>query len=325
VAAVVVADNCTDRTADIARNAGARCLVRTAPADAGKPRAVAWALAQLPVGEYDGIVIVDADTELDPDFAAGIAEAAPIADKVLQPYNGVSNETDNALTRMAAVLSAANHGLAYVLKTRAGLTVPLSAGMCIGSRVLSTVGWTVSSLAEDWELYAVLTARGVRIESVPGARIRAQEAATLNASASQRRRWTAGKLRVLTSQAWPLLRSRQARPVQKLDALAELSAPGPVLHLGLVAIAAALAVLLHPPAWAWIAAALLASLARPAIYTLTALAKDPQPGAAIRAFAFLPFYAIWRIGAAVTSVGALSDATWTRTARMVRPSRAARK
>jgi cellulose synthase/poly-beta-1,6-N-acetylglucosamine synthase-like glycosyltransferase len=320
---VVVADNCTDRTADIARAAGVVCLVRTAPTDAGKPRAIAWALTQLPVVDYDTIVIVDADTEVDSDFAACVAAAAPLANKVLQPYNGVSNQRENALTRMAAVLSAANHGLAYVLKTRAGVNVPLSVGMCIGSGVLARVGWTVTSLSEDWELYALLTERGVRIGAVPGARIRAQEAATLSASGSQRRRWTAGKLSVLARHAWPLVRSRQAVFAQKLDGLAELSAPGPVVHLGLVALVTFTAIVLHPPAAGWLVAMLLATLVRPAVYTLAALARDPDPGSAIRAFAFLPFYAIWRIGAAVTALGMLGRKPWIRTARAIRPEQRA--
>ena len=315
---VVVADNCRDRTAEIAGEAGVRCLERNVPADPGKPRAIAWALAQLPVVEYDGVVIVDADTEVDPSFAASLATAAPIAHKVLQPYNGVSNETENALTRMAAVLSAANHGLAYVLKTRAGLNVPLSVGMCIGTQVLTTHGWTVHTVCEDWELYALLTARGVPIEEIPAARIRAQEAATLGASSTQRRRWTAGKLAVLAEHAWPIVRSRQAALAQKLDALAELTAPGPVLHLGLVGLAAPVALLLHPPAFAWLAALLIATLVRPATYTLAALARDPAPVPAIRAFAFLPLYAIWRIGAAVSAFGTMRNATWIRTARLIR-------
>jgi 1,2-diacylglycerol 3-beta-glucosyltransferase len=315
---VVIADNCRDRTAEIARAAGVRCLVRNAPDAPGKPQAIAWALSHLPFVEVDGVVIVDADTEVDPGFAGALAAAAPIAQKVLQPYNGVSNETENALTRMAAVLSAANHGLAYVLKTRAGLNVPLSVGMCIGSEVLSRYGWTVHSVCEDWELYAVLTARGVRIKEVPAARIRAQEAATLSASTTQRRRWTAGKLAVLAEHAWPILRSRRTGLAQKLDALAELSAPGPVLHLGLVGFAAAVVLLLHPPAVGWLAALLLATLIRPATYAVTAIARDPAPAAAIRAFAFLPFYAVWRIGAAVSAFGTLRNATWVRTSRLTR-------
>jgi cellulose synthase/poly-beta-1,6-N-acetylglucosamine synthase-like glycosyltransferase len=315
VSIVVIADNCSDRTAHIARAAGVRCLERNAPADPGKPRAIAWALSQLRVGDYDAVVIVDADTEVDCSFAAQLASAAPLADKALQPYNGVSNRTENALTRMGAVLSEANHGLAYVLKTRAGVNVPLSAGMCIGSGVLTRHGWTVDSLSEDWELYALLTARGVPIESVPGARIRAHEASTLKTSASQRRRWTAGKTTVLLRYAWPLLRSRQAGLALKLDALAELSAVGPVLHLCGVTLAVAITLLLHPPGWSWLAAILGASLVRPLIYTVAAIGTDPEPVRAVRAFIFLPFYAVWRIYTAVTTLTMLGGQPWVRTAR----------
>jgi cellulose synthase/poly-beta-1,6-N-acetylglucosamine synthase-like glycosyltransferase len=312
---VVVADNCTDRTAVIAQVAGVRCLVRNAPTDPGKPRAIAWALAQVRVAEYDAVAIVDADTEVDREFAAQLATAAPLTGKALQPYNGVSNRTENALTRMSAVLSAANHGLAYVLKTRAGVSVPLSAGMCIGSEILAAHGWTVSSLSEDWELYALLTTRGVSVEGVPGALIRAQEAASLQAGGSQRRRWTAGKVGVLLRYAWPLMRSREAGAARKLDALAELTAVGPVLHAGIVSLAVAATALVRPPGWDWIAAVLLAGLLRPLIYTVIAMGSDPEPMAALRAFLFLPFYAVWRLYTALTTLAMLGGRPWVRTAR----------
>lgn len=312
---VVVADNCRDRTAELARGGGVQCLIRMAPADPGKPQAIAWALAQLPFAGYDAVVIVDADTEVDRDFAACLAARASIADKVLQPYNGVSNETQNALTRMAAVLSAANHGIAYVVKTRAGLNVPLSVGMCIGTGVLATHGWTVHTICEDWELYAQLTGRGVRIEEVPAARIRAQEAATLQASGSQRRRWTAGKVAVLIEHAASLLRSRHIGLPQKIDVLGELSAPGPALHLCIVAVSAAAAVLLRVPGFGWLALLLLASLLRPMLYTLLALAKDREPLRALGSFVLLPFYAVWRLWVAVTSLSTLTSRIWVRTHR----------
>lgn len=312
---VVIADNCRDRTAAIARAAGVQCLERRAPDDPGKPRAIAWALSQVRVADYDAVVIVDADTEVDREFAAQLATAAPLTGKALQPFNGVSNPGESALTRMGAILSAANHGAAYVLKTRAGVNVPLSAGMCIGADVLTTHGWTVNSLSEDWELYALLTARGVSIESVPGARIRAQEAASLETSASQRRRWTAGKVAVLRRYLWPLIRSPHAGAARKLDAIAELSAVGPVLQTCVVGGAVTLAALLRPPGWEGIAAAAGLSLLRPVIYTGVALSRDPEPGRAIRAFAFLPFYAAWRVYTALTGVALTRAQPWVRTAR----------
>jgi hypothetical protein len=97
-----------------------------------------------------------------------------------------------------------------------------------------------------------------------------------------------------------------------------LTALGPAVHLGLVGVTMTTALLLHPPASAWLATLLLATLLRPAFYTLVALGRDPEPARAIRAFALLPLYAIWRTCVAVTSLGMLGSRVWIRTERHVR-------
>jgi 1,2-diacylglycerol 3-beta-glucosyltransferase len=311
---VVIADNCTDRTAEVARAAGVQCLERHDATRRGKPHAIAWALEHVDLAHVDAIAIVDADTVVDPGFAAALAAAGPLEAKVVQPYNDVANRSDNALTRMAAVLSAAIHRFAFGLKTRAGRTVPLSAGMCMGRDILRRYGWGAFSICEDWEMYARLTAERVPIESVIAARIFAQEARSLKQGASQRRRWMAGKATVLLRYAWPLLRS-PIRFGQKLDVLAELSAPGPAVHLAAAVSGAALAWLLAVPAAPWIALAFLLSLLRWSIYTLAALRVDPEPGRAALAFAYLPFYTVWRAAVAVAALPLLRAPSWVRTAR----------
>lgn len=310
---VVIADNCDDRTAEVARAAGARCLERRDPLHPGKPHAIAWALASMPLDSYEAVVIIDADTVVGQDFATGLAEAAPLEEKAVQAYFDVDNRTETALTRLAAVLASANHRFAYPLKQRAGLNTPLVGnGMCIGTDVLRTHGWTAFCIAEDWEMYAQLTTRGVPIEGAPHAVLYAQEAHTLRQSLTQRQRWTAGKLTVLGRHGPALMRSRRVSLRQKLDAIGELSAPGPVLHLGVATLGAGTGLLLGS---AWIAPVLLATLLRPCLYSVLALRVQPDPGKALAAFAFLPVYALWRIGAAVGALGMLGDKPWIRTER----------
>ena len=311
----VIADNCTDNTAALARAAGAHCLERHDLTQRGKPHAIAWALERLPIADFDALVIVDADAVVDPGFAAGIAAAAPLRAQIVQGYNDVHNRTDNAITRMAAVLSAANHRFAFGLKTRVGLNVPLGTGVAVGTDVLAAHGWKAFSIGEDWELYALMTERGVRTRSAPAARIFAEEARSLRQSASQRHRWAAGKLTVLFRYAWRLLRSPHIGAPQKLDVLAELLGPGPAVHLGLVAVMSAALLLTHAPGAVWVTAALAASLVRPAVYTLIALTRDPEPGRAALAFGFLPFYTLWRLGVQVTALRMLGDKPWVRTER----------
>ena len=315
LAMFVIADNCTDRTAALARAAGATCLERYDLSHPGKPQAIAWALRRLPIADFDGVVIVDADVVLDAGFAAGIAEAAPVRAKVVQAYNDVRNPHDSALTRMAAVLSAANHGFAFALKTRAGVNVPLGAGMSIGTDVLQKYGWQVFTIGEDWELYALLTEQGVHTESAPRARIYAEEARSLRQSQSQRHRWTAGKLTVLFRYGRRLLHSRSVDAYRKLDAIAELLATGPAVHLGVVVALATALLVSNAPGAPWVVGALLASLLRPTTYALLALVQDPEPWRAALAFSYLPIYTVWRLGVQATALTMLGDKPWVRTER----------
>lgn len=317
---VVIADNCTDRTAAIARANGVQCLERIDAVHPGKPGALAWAISRLPLREYDAMLIVDADTTVDPGFANALVSAAPLRDKVVQPYNDVANRGDNALTRMAGVLASATC-LAFRLKRRAGLNVPVSAGMCIGTRVLAIHGWNAFSLSEDWEIYASLTAAGVVIDYVETAHLYAQEARSLHQSATQRQRWTAGRVAVLRHTSPALFRSQRITPSQKLDALAELSALGPAVHLGVVAAFCALTWLVRAPGATVLTIALTASLLRPAAYTILALGSDPEPWRALAAFAFLPLYTPWRLWTLLGSLRMMGNKPWVRTQRHV-PGRA---
>ena len=314
--AVVIADNCTDATARIARDAGAECLERHDPALRGKPHAIAWALDRLPWAGYDAVVIIDADSVVDPEFATRLAAAAPLADKAAQGDHMVLNPAESALTRLGALVGRANHRFAYPVKQRAGLNTPLLGnGMAIGTAVLARHGWNAFSICEDWEMYAALTAVGVRIDGVPEAVVASQEARTLRQSASQRRRWTAGKITVLARYFRPLFGSREISWTQKLDALAELSAPGPALHLGLAVVLGVVTVLLHLPGQALLVGALAGSLVRPFLYIAAALRADPTPWAALGALAFVPVYTLWRLGVALGSLTMVGDRPWVRTAR----------
>jgi len=311
---LVVADNCTDETAVKARAAGAECLERHDLKQPGKPRAIAWTISQLSLKDLDAVTIVDADVVVARDYAAGLAREAPLNAKAVQPYNDVRNPEESALTRMSAVFAAARFRGSFALKQRVGLSIPLSAGLCIGTDLLKRYGWDAFTLCEDWELYASLTARGAPVGLATSAHLYAQETKSLRQSGRQRRRWMLGKWAVLTRWGPSLLKSRKASLHQKLDAIAELMAPGPALHLGLVAMgwgAAWLAGLTSSP---WLMA-LPVSLVRPAVYAAIGIACDSQPIRAVRSFAFLPLYAGWRLLSAVGALVTSGGLQWERTER----------
>jgi hypothetical protein len=313
---VVVADNCSDATAARARAAGATCLERHDAANRGKPRAVAWALDRVGVGAFDAVVLVDADAVVAPGYAAALDRRGPLNGKAVECYDDVRNRGASPLTRMAAVLAAARFRGAFVLKRRAGLNVPLSDGMCIGTDVLRARPWRAFGLSEDWELYAMLTAEGVEIDLAADARLRALEARTLAQSDSQRQRWLAGRISALATVAPAIVRSRCIGWRQKLDALGELASPGPAVHAGLVALLAGALIVGGAPGATMLASALAASVLRPVAWTCVGLRYDPEPGRALRAFAAFPGYVAWRLVVALRSARLLRPgAAWVRTAR----------
>ena len=315
VETLVVADNCTDATADRVRAHGVRCLERTDPLQRGKPWAVAWALARVTLADYDAVIVLDADSIVDPHFLAAIARRSPLTSKIVQGYIDVSNPDESAVTRMARVWSAVRFQVVNSIKVHAGLNVPLGDGVCIGTGVLREFGWSAFSLSETWEIYASMTAAGVRCVGAEDAHLGAQEARSLHQSASQRKRWTAGRLAVLQRYGPAIFTSTHIGPRQKLDCLAELTALGPAAHLGAAVSLAALAELGGLPGGDAIASVLLVSLVRPIAYTIVALARDPSPGRAIGAFAFLPFYVVWRLGIQLASLTRVGSKPWVRTDR----------
>jgi 1,2-diacylglycerol 3-beta-glucosyltransferase len=313
---VVVADNCEDGTAELARSAGAEVLERHDPLLPGKPRAIEWALGQLPLRDYDSVVIVDADSVVDPDFADALATAPPLRQTAAQGYIDVSNPSDSALTRLAAVFAASKYLFAYRLKSRAGLNVPMMGnGMCIGVDVLTKYGWQAFSICEDWELYAILTQQGIQINNVPGARIYAQEARSLSQTSSQRQRWTAGKITVLLGYGWALLTTPHTTAHQKLDALAELVALGPVAHFAVILVVGVLCLLLSPPATLLLVLLLSASLVRTLTYTAAGLSVVPEPLKTLLSFLYLPVYTVWRLRNLVGAMRMIGDKPWVRTKR----------
>lgn len=313
---VVVADNCTDRTAELVRTTGGECLERHDLENRGKPHALAWAFGQLPLEEYDAVLIVDADTLVDPAFARTLARHAPLANRAVQGVHGVRNVDESPMTLMAAVLSTALYRFIYPLRSRAGLSVPLTGnGMCIGTTILRERGWRAFSIAEDTELYVDLTRAGYQVEVEPDAIVRSQAARELQQSEAQRTRWRAGRIAILRRLGPEVLLGRGLGVHQRLDMLGELLLPGPLVHFGLVLILWGVLALTTPPGALVLAAALGIPVLRMGLYTLLAIPAQPSPGRTVKAFLYLPVYLVWRMATELKALKMDGDTEWVRTDR----------
>lgn len=313
---VVVADNCTDRTATLARAQGLECIERSDLGRPGKPQALVWAMGELGLAGFDALVIVDADSVVAPGFARALAAYAPLDGIVLQANFLVSNEWESWLTRLGGVLSRIRYEISYPLKGRAGINCPMTGnGMCIGTSVLRSEGWNAFSITEDSELFAQYTAAGIPILHASGADLFSQEVTSLAQGTTQRRRWLAGRIAVVRVWGPKLLWSRRIDWHQKLDAFVELVLASPVLHLLSATAVGALALLLPIPGGRVIASLALGSLTGLLLATVVVLARHPQPMATLLAFLRLPVYAGWRLILVLRTILSLGDRRWQRTSR----------
>lgn len=312
----VIADNCTDDTASVARRLGASVLERSAPDLRGKHHAIDWALSQLELDRYDAVVIIDADASVNREYSVALNRWPDIRRRVLHTYDSMTNEFENWLTRLAGLLTRNRYDIGLPVKIGAGLSCPLTGdGMVLGTEILRTHGWNIRTITEGWELYARLTLEGVKIGFEPMAVFYDQEARSLGQSAAQRERWASGRFEVLRLYARRILAQRGVSPLQRLDLLAELTSFGPVLRtvgagFGL------LATVLLMPAWAPLIIGLFAaSVLHPVLYSIVSLVRHPQRGQTLAAFLHLPRYAAWRFFLALKSVVTPRSGQWVRTTR----------
>jgi len=316
VGVYVVADNCRDRTAARAREAGARVLERDEPGRGGKHAAIGWALDRLPLEAYAAVVIIDADTEVGPEFSEYLRRRGPLERALIQTRVGASNEDENWLTRLSALLTVSRWDLALPLKTGAGLNCPLTGdGSVLGSEILQEYPWEVRTITEGWELYARFTTAGLKIDYVPEARLYAQEARELGQSRSQRERWTAGRFAVLRRYARSILTTPGIGALQRLDLIAELSSPGPVMKGFLGCLGALLALATGAEGAVPVALLFLGPVVQIGLYAGLSVPLMPDPAAVLRAAAMLPIYAVWRVGVGFRSIFQTGTSRWVRTAR----------
>jgi len=313
---VVIADNCSDETAAIARAAGAEVLERTDLEFRGKPRALAWAIDQLGLDGADAFIVIDADSEVAADYAKRVAEVGDLRQGAIQTYFGISNEYETWLTRLAGVLMRLRYESQFPAKRRAGLNVPLTGnGMVLGAELLRRRPWSAFSVTEDWELYAEYTAHGVRVDYLREARLISQEARSTDQSASQRQRWQAGRREVWREWGRAIRTSTHISRFQKLDTLLELNMPSPALHIALVAMCGGAAALGGMPPGLYLLGASLAG-GELTVGVVATILRHPEPLATVRALARAPGYALWRLGVGIGArLSRRARSEWVRTAR----------
>ncbi|OWK40777.1 glycosyltransferase family 2 protein [Fimbriiglobus ruber] len=186
---LVVADNCSDRTAEVARAAGAECVERYDDDLRGKGYALAYAMPYALGPETDAVVVIDADCELAADALHVLDAALTRGAAVAQSAVISRNPQVQPAGLVAMVGSVIENGVSAGLD-RLGMAVPLrGTGMVFRRDVLERFPWTAFGLTEDAEYGAKLAAAGERVRFVANALVRSEAPPDTTALYTQRRRW----------------------------------------------------------------------------------------------------------------------------------------
>jgi cellulose synthase/poly-beta-1,6-N-acetylglucosamine synthase-like glycosyltransferase len=255
---LVIADNCTDSTADIARAAGAHVLERTAAYQRGKGYALAYAFEySRSSGSADAVVIVDADAEASPNLLEAFAARIERGEQAIQAHYGVLNPWASWRTRLITIAKSSFHVVRSRARERLGFSCGIRGnGWCVTHELLREVPYRAFSLTEDLEYGIDLGMAGFRVAYADEAHANADMVSGEQAAGNQRQRWEAGRLQLTRSKTLPLLRTAVTRRSMvcfdlALDLLI-LPLSYIVLDIAALLVLAGIVTWLHVSPWPWL-------------------------------------------------------------------------
>jgi cellulose synthase/poly-beta-1,6-N-acetylglucosamine synthase-like glycosyltransferase len=190
---LVVADRCSDATADIARSFGADVLERGEDDEPGRAAARQAGLEYARAFQWDAVVMLDADSVIEPGFFDACENGLATGAKAVQARS--ESGRGRSLAEQASLA-------AFTLQ---GLTLPRGRDRLCGSVRLRGTGMAIrrdvalshgfrAPASEDLFFTLDLLLDGVRCRHVERGRLRSQGASTWGSFGDQKLRYEAGRM-----------------------------------------------------------------------------------------------------------------------------------
>ncbi len=217
---IVIADNCHDATAEIARSVGATVIERQDAICKGKGYALDYGLRLIESEPPDIVVIIDADCTVYPDAIAQLSECAIKSNRpvqatylMLRPKN--SHSSKDLISQFSIILKNLVRPLGA---SRLGMPCLLyGTGMAFPWSVIRSVNLASGHIVEDLKLGLDLTIAGHKPLFCPEAKVTGYLPQQLQAAKSQKTRWEHGLLQ--TMQTYVPLLLKEAIYQKRLDLL----------------------------------------------------------------------------------------------------------
>lgn len=296
---IVVADNCTDHTAQIAREAGAIVLERSDRHRRGKGYALDYGLRSIAAAPPDVVVIVDADCRFERGSVRQLAQTALAQQRPVQAVYLLEQIEQPSLKESVSAFAFKVKNLVRPLGL-ARLNLPClltGTGMAFPWPIMATVDLASSSIVEDMKLGFDLAIANSPPLLCPAVNVVGPLPPTDEAAKTQRTRWEHGHLQLISRYGPRLIAQAVAQGRLGLLAIAlDLLVPPLSLLVMLGLAIAALMTLAGAITGFWLAAqicygALLAIIAA----VIMSWAKFAQADISLKKLLSIPLYLLWKV------------------------------
>lgn len=237
----VIADNCTDRTAEIAENAGAIVLKRFDEEHKTKGYALQWFLEQKIKEDapYDAFCIFDADNIVDSNFLKAMNKKLCQGEDVVQGYRDIKNPTDSWVSAGYALFYWTMNRFYHLARYNVGLSPLINGtGFMVRFDVIKPDGWNTNTLTEDIEFSLKRIINGKKLGWATDAIVYDEQPVGFKQSWKQRTRWTVGHIQCLERYTKPLAAAvKEHKTMMNFDGLLYLIGSIPMFILTLVLLA----------------------------------------------------------------------------------------
>ena len=202
----VIADNCTDNTAEVARAEGATVFERFNKDQVGKGYAMEFLLNKIQK-RYDAYIVFDADNVVDPYYIAEINKTFSSGYDIVTSYRNSKNYGDNWISAGYALWFLREAQYQNRPRTLIGSSANIAGtGFLFSHRILEKCGgWHFHLLTEDVEFTADNITRGEKVGYCRSAVFYDEQPTNFRQSIRQRTRWVQGYMQVLRSHGMDLI------------------------------------------------------------------------------------------------------------------------
>ena len=236
----VIADNCTDKTAQVAKEAGAIVFERFDENKKTKGYALQWFLAQKIEEDapYDAFCVFDADNIADKNFLKAMNKKLCQGENVVQGYRDIKNPTDNWITAGYAIFYWTMNRFYHLARYNLGLSPLLNGtGFMVRFDVIKPTGWDTKTLTEDIEFSLKNIIEGRKLGWATDAIVYDEQPTGFKQSWSQRTRWTVGHIQCMKEYTGMLaLAVKEKKTLMNFDGLLYILGSIPMFVLTLILI-----------------------------------------------------------------------------------------